>query len=64
MTDKQKKELAILKALFKWALIAMLWYALELGFHGELRQSNEDTIISLFLLWYIYKGELLKLRIY
>ena len=64
MTDKQKKELAILKAIFKYLLIGLLWYALELGFHGELRQSNEDTIISIFLFWYIWKSELLRLRMY
>lgn len=64
MTDKQKKELAMLKAIFKYLLIGLLWYALKLGFHGELRQSDEDTIISLFLFWYIWKSELLRLRMY
>lgn len=31
-------------------------------FYGEARESNEDTIISLVLLWYIWKSEALKLR--
>ena len=62
MTDKQKKELAILKAIFKYLVIGILWYAL--AFHGELRQSDEDTIISLFLFWYIWKSELLRSRMY
>lgn len=64
MSNKEKTETAWFKTWIKWLLISLFWRGLELWFYGEARESDEDTIISLVLLWYILKSEALKLGIW
>lgn len=61
MSNKQKGELATLKAMFKWLLFSILWQGLEVLFYGQPRPSTEDTIIGFILFCYINKSEYLKL---
>lgn len=61
MNEKQKKQLATLKAMFKWLLIALLWQGLEWLMYREPRPSTEDTIIGFIIFYYIDKSEFLKL---
>jgi len=61
MSDKRKRELATLRAMFKWLLIAILWQGLEWLMYGEPRPSTEDTIIGFIIFYYIDKSEFLKL---
>ena len=62
MNNKQKREsLATLRAMIKFLLISLLWGWLEWIAYGEVRPSTEDTIISLFLFYYIEQCEFRKL---
>ena len=61
MSDKRKRELATLRAMFKWLLIAILWQGLEWLMYGEPRPSTEGTIIGFIIFYYIDKSEFLKL---
>ena len=61
MNSKEETRTVWFRTWIKWLLISLLWRGLELCFYGEARESNEDTIISLVLLWYIWKSEVLKI---
>lgn len=64
MNSKEETRTVWFRTWIKWLLISLLWRGLELYFYGEARESNEDTIISLVLLWYIWKSETLKLGVW
>ena len=61
MNSKEETRTVWFRTWIKWLLISLIWRGLELCFYGEARESNEDTIISLVLLWYIWKSEALKI---
>lgn len=62
MNSKEETRTVWFRTWIKWLFISLIRRGLELYFYGEARESNEDTIISLVLLWYIWKSEALKLR--
>lgn len=47
------------KTVIKVCLISLLWQVLELIFYGEVQPRAVDDIIAMFLIYYIYKGEVL-----
>ena len=52
---------AIVITIIKGLLISILWKALELIFYGEIQPRTVDDIIYLFLVYYIYKSEVLNI---
>lgn len=50
------------KTFIKAFLILVLWQVLELIFYGEVQPRKVDSIINIFLIYYIYKGEILVFR--
>ena len=47
------------KTVIKVCLISLFWQVLELIFYGEIQPRMVDDIIAMFLIYYIYKGEVL-----
>ena len=52
---------AIVITIIKGLLISFLWKVLELIFYGEIQPRIVDDIIYLFLVYYIYKSEILSI---
>lgn len=47
------------KTVIKVCLIFLLWQVLELILYGEIQPRIVDDIVAMFLVYYIYKGEVL-----
>lgn len=47
------------KTVIKVYLIFLLWQVLELILYGEIQPRIVDDIVAMFLVYYIYKGEVL-----
>ena len=47
------------KTVIKVCLISLLWQVLELILYGEIQPRIVDDIVAMFLVYYIYKGEVL-----
>ena len=55
---------AIVITIIKGLLISFLWKVLELIFYGEIQPRIVDDIIYLFLVYYIYKSEILSFLVF